>query len=141
MILGIHRECDQEGQQSAEQPRRRIAGELLRSAEALGEERRQLAARKAAEEKARREREAAILRGQHLDKIAGRESELWNEVENLISTKQPKSYDSAVELLVDLRDLAARNGKTNAFRFRLDAFRSAHARKPSLIERLRKAGL
>ncbi len=72
---------------------------------------------------------------------AGRESELWNEIENLISTKQPKSYDSAVELLVDLRDLASRKGKTDEFRTRLDAIRMAHARKPSFIERLHKAGL
>jgi len=81
------------------------------------------------------------LRARHLDKIAGRESELWNEVENLISTKQPKSYDCAVKLLVDLRDLAARKGKADEFRARIDAICTAHARKPSLIERLRKAGL
>ena len=63
-----------------------------RSGEDLAEERRRVAAEKAAEEKARREREAAILRAKRLDKIDGREAELWNEVQNLISTKQPKSY-------------------------------------------------
>jgi len=135
------RECDQEGQRTAEQTRRRSAGELLRSAEELTEERRLLAAKKATEEKARREREAAILRAKHLNEIAGREPGLWNEVENLISTKQPKSYDSAVKLLVDLRDLAARKGKADEFRARLDAICVAQARKPSFIERLRKAGL
>jgi len=135
------RECDQDGQPTAELPRRRTVGELRRSAEAHAQERRQLAAKKAAEEKARREREAAILRAKHLDKIAGREPELWNEVENLISKKQPKSYDSAVELLVDLRDLAASKGKTDEFRFRLDTIRLAQTRKPGFIERLRKAGL
>ena len=116
-------------------------GELLHSAQDLAEERRRLAAKKAAEEKARREREAAILRAKHLDEIDGREPELWNEVENLISTKQPKSYDSAVELLVDLRDLASRKGKTGQFRIRLDALRMTQTRKSSFIERLRKAGL
>jgi len=135
------REWDQENQGTAEQPRRRTVGELLCSAGEHSQERRQLAAKKAAEEKARREREAAILRAKHLDQIEGREPELWNEVENLILTKQPKSYDSAVELLVDLRDLAARKGKTNEFQARLDAIHVAHVRKPSLIERLRKAGL
>jgi len=135
------RECDQEGQRTLKQPRRRTVGELLHSAQDLAEERRRLAAKKAAEEKARREREAAILRAKHLDEIDGREPELWNEVENLISTKQPKSYDSAVKLLVDLRDLAARKGKTDEFRARIDAICVAHARKPSFIERLRKAGL
>jgi len=116
-------------------------GELIRSAEDLAEQNRRAAARMAAEEKARREREAAILRQKHFDKIAGREPELLNEVEELISTKQPKSYDSAVELLMDLRDLAARNGKTDEFRTRLDGICMTHARKPSFIERLRKAGL
>lgn len=135
------RECDQESQRTAEQARRRTAGELLRSAEKLAEERRRLAVKKAAEEKAQREREAAILWAKHLDEIAGREPELWNEVENLISTKQPKSYDCAVKLLVDLRDLATRKGKTDEFRARLDAIWAAQARKPSFIERLRKAGL
>jgi FtsZ-interacting cell division protein YlmF len=132
------KEYDQENQGAAEEPRRRTAGELLQSAEELGKQRRQLAAKKAAEEKARREREAAILRAKHLDKIAGREPQLWNEVENLISTKQPKSYDSAVQILVDLRDLAARNGETDKFRARIDAISMAHSRKPSFIERLRK---
>jgi uncharacterized Zn finger protein len=89
----------------------------------------------------RREREAAILRRKRLDKIARREPELWKEAEKLISTKQPKNYDSAVELLVDLRDLAARKGKTDEFRTRLNAIRMAHARKPSFLERLHKAGL
>jgi FtsZ-interacting cell division protein YlmF len=134
------KEYDQENQGAAEEPRRRTAGELLRSAEELGEQRRQLAAKKAAEEKARREREAAILRAKHLDEIAGRELQLWSQVENLISTKQPKSYDSAVELLVDLRDLAARNGETDKFRVRIDAISMTHSRKPSFIERLRKTG-
>ncbi len=135
------RECNQRGERTAKQPRRRTAGELLRSAEDLVEENRRVAAQMAAEEKARRERETAILRAKHLDEISGREPGLWNEVENLISTKQPKSYDSAVELLVDLRDLAARKGKTDEFRTRLDAICMAHARKPSFIERLRKTGL
>jgi hypothetical protein len=134
-------EGEKEDHRTARQPRRRTAAELLRSAEDLAEESRRVAAQKAAEEKARRVREAAILRAKHLDKIAGREPGLWNEVENLISTKQPKSYDSAVELLVDLRDLASRKGKTDEFRTRLDAICMAHARKPSFIERLHKAGL
>ncbi len=116
-------------------------GELLRSSEELTQERQRLAAKKAAEEKARRERDEAILRAKHLDEIAGREGELWNEVEKLILMKQTKSYDSAVNLLVDLRDLAARMSKTKEFQERLNVIRAAHARKPSFIERLRKAGL
>jgi hypothetical protein len=135
------KECDQKNQQTTEQIERRTAAELLRSAEVLSEENQRAAAEKAAKEKARREKEAAVLRAKYLDKIVEREPELWGDIEKLISTKQPKSYDSAVKFLVDLRDLASRNGKIDEFRATLDAIRVAHARKPSFIERLHKAGL
>jgi len=140
LLRRFSREHDQENQAAAKEQRRRTVGELLQSAEQHAEERHQLAADKAAKEKARREREAAILRAKHLNKIEGREPQLWSEVQNLISTKQPKCYDSAVELLVDLRDLAVHRGKTDEFQARLEATWIAHARKPSLSERLRKAG-
>jgi hypothetical protein len=118
----------------------RTVGQLLRAAEAYAEERKRIGAAKGAKEKARREREAAISREKHLDSLTGRESKLWAEVDALIATKQPKSYDQAVKILIDLRDLDAR-GKVGVFRMRLEALRHAHARKPTFIERLRKAGL
>jgi hypothetical protein len=119
---------------------RRKVGELRRAAEAYTAERQRREAERRAQEKARREREAAIARAKHLDEIAGREPRLWAEVDTLIATKQPQSYDRAVGLLVDLRDLDARD-KANDFRPRLEALRQAHARKPTLIQRLTKAGL
>jgi hypothetical protein len=119
---------------------RRTVGELLRVAEVYAEKRRRIEAEKRAEAKARREREAAIARARYLGEIAGREPKLWAEVDSLIATKQPKSYDHAVKLLVDLRDLDRR--KTGGdFGSRLNALRKAHARKSTFIERLRKAGL
>ena len=135
------RESKQKAERNEKQPRRRTVAELLRAAEELADEKRRIASEKAAKEKARREEEAAILRAKYLDKIAKRESELWGEVEKLISSKQPKSYDTAVKLLMDLRDLASRKGKIDEFLAKLDAIRVAHERKPSFIERLRKAGL
>jgi hypothetical protein len=118
----------------------RTVGQLLRAAEAYTTERKRIDAEKRAKEKARREREAAIARGKHLDSLAGREGKLWTEVDSLVATKQPKSYDKAVKILVDLRDLAAR-GKAGDFSLRIEALRQAQAKKPSFIERLRKAGL
>ncbi|MGH8567372.1 MAG: hypothetical protein ACREXU_04985 [Gammaproteobacteria bacterium] len=53
---------------------------------------------------------------------------------------RPKNYDQAVELLADLRDLAARKHGAD-FRLRVEALRAEHARKLTLIERLHKAGL
>lgn len=128
-------------QQIAEKYERRTVGELLREAEEPAEEHRRLADKKAAEEKAQREREAAEQREKYLDEMGRREPNLWNQVENLISTKEPKSYDQAVRLLIDLRDLASRRGEVNEFGARLSALRAAQARKPSFLERLRKAGL
>jgi hypothetical protein len=123
------------------EPERRMVGALRSAAEEFAAERRHLAAKKAAEDKARRERKAAIARAKHLEEIAGHEPELWCEVESLIATKQTASYDNAVELLVDLRDLAERSGKTDGFRMRVEALRATHTRRPALMERIRKAGL
>ncbi len=118
----------------------RTVGQLLQGAEAYATERKRIEAQKRAEESARREREAAIAREKHLDGLVGREATLWSEVEGLVATKQPKNYDQAVKLLIDLRDLAAR-GEGGDFGLRSETLRQAQTRKPSFIERLRKAGL
>ena len=123
------------------EPERRTVGALRSAAEEYAAERRRLAAKKAAEEKASRKREAAIARAKLLEEIAGHEPELWCKVESLIATKQTASYDNAVELLVDLRDLAERNRKPDEFRMRVEALRATHTRRPALMERMRKAGL
>lgn len=59
----------------------------------------------------------------------------------LIATKQPGRYDEAVKLLGDLRDLALRSGRGSEAEACLLRLCEEHARKPSFIERLRKAGL
>ena len=120
--------------------KRRTVAELLRAAEKAAGEWRRIAGEKAAREKARREREAALARAKHLDQLAGKEPVLWDKVEGLVATRQPKSYQRAVELLVDLRDLAARQNGSD-FRQRVEELRTAHARKPTLIDRLHKARL
>ena len=53
---------------------------------------------------------------------------LWEKVERLIAIRQPKSYDQAVELLADLRDLAARKDEIG-FRRQIEALRAAHGGK------------
>jgi len=132
------READQGASETV--ARRRTVAELLRAGEQAAGERSRIAAEKAAREKEQRERAAARARVKHLDQLAGNEPVLWKKVESLIATKQPKSYDQAVELLVDLRDLAARAGGAD-FRRRVEALRNAHARKPTLIDRLHKVEL
>jgi len=120
---------------------RRTVGELLAAAEARGQKRRQEEARAAAEAKPRREREAAIAREKHLDALASRGPELWASVNELIATRQPKNYDAAVRHLVDLRDLATRQGTMAEFARRIAALREAHVRKQAFVTRLDPAGL
>jgi hypothetical protein len=140
LIQRMRRERGGAGDAGRAAPRRRTVAELLRGTEHAADERRRAEAEKAAKEKARREREAAAVRSKHLDKLAGTEPALWKRVEELVATRQPKRYEEAVVLLADLRDLAARKDGAD-FRHRLAALRVEHARKPTLIERLQKAGL
>jgi hypothetical protein len=119
----------------------RTVGRLLQAAETRAEERRRAKARQMAEAAKRREREAAHARAQHLDEIARQEPALWARIDSLIATKQPNRYAEAVTLLVDLRDLAERDGNERKFRTKLEAICTVHARKPAFLERLRKARL
>lgn len=47
---------------------------------------------------------------------------LWAKVDFLITTTQPKSYDQAVEILVDLRELDA-FGRRSGFKLRMETLR------------------
>ena len=119
----------------------RTAGSLLSAAAAARDERRRAAAARAEIERKRREEEAALARSEYLRDLAQRESAVWKQIGALIATKQPASYDRAAELLVDLRDVAAGQSRESNFRQRLDALCAEHHRKPSLISKLRRAGL
>jgi hypothetical protein len=121
-------------------PASRTVAQLLKAAKARATERQRIEAEKRAREQARREREAAIAREKHLDSLVGREKKLWAEVDSLVATTKPRNYDQAMKILVDMRDLAAR-GRGGDFGLRVQALRQAHAKKPSFIERLRKARL
>lgn len=119
----------------------RTVSELLKAAEQHATERRRKEAERAERERARREREAAQARERYLAGLAEREAEAWRQVEALIAAKQPGKYDEAVKLLGDLRDLGLRPRRAGAVEARLRQLREEHARKPSFIERLKKAGL
>ncbi|HLF84628.1 MAG TPA: hypothetical protein VI837_10675 [Blastocatellia bacterium] len=121
-------------------PPRRSVGELLRLTEASATERRRIEAEKRALENVRREHEMTLAREKHLDSLASHLPELWDKVESLIATKQPRKYDEAINILIDLRDLDTRT-KCGDFRFLIAELRRAHARKPAFIERLNTASL
>ncbi|MRG98245.1 hypothetical protein [Polyangium spumosum] len=121
-------------------PQRRTIGEIRRIAERHAVERRQNAEREAVADADRRQRQAARERAKRLDALVGKEKQLWLDVETLVTAKQSKNYVAAVEVLVDLRDLAARSGAGD-FDTLLQSFRSRHARKATLMDRISKAGL
>ena len=73
--------------------------------------------------------------------MAKRERQAWQRVDALTGTKRPADYAAAVELLVDLRDVSGRTGRNAVFGQCIAALREAHAKKPSLLARLRKVGL
>jgi hypothetical protein len=126
---------------SEAQAKRRTVAELLAAAKEIGAQKARLAAQRRATERARKEQEAAKARAQYLDQLAKKEQATWLEVENLIVTKQPKKYDLAVSLLVDLRDLAARSNADAEFQAALVTLRKSHASKPSFLGRLLSSGL
>lgn len=114
---------------------RRTIRQLLKARDSIAERRAREAAELAAKEKAERTRKKAEERAKYLDGLARREAEAWREVDDLIATKQPKGYDQAVDLLVALRELAERAGRTAKADARILELRQEHAKKPSLLKR------
>ena len=88
-----------------------------------------------------REAEAAKRRKLRLQALRGEEERLWREVVQLIATRQPKSYDRAVALFEDLRNLVAMGGATEAFTRPMRGLAARHMKKPALIRRFRTAAL
>ena len=121
--------------------RRRAAGELAARARSLGEQRRNKEAEKRACDEARRERERAAMRKEHLESLGGTEDAVWAQIHRLIATRQPKRYDEAVSRLRDLRDLAQIQGDTGEFSARMSRLHHEHQRKASLVDRFLKARL
>jgi len=117
-------------------PPRRTVTQLLDAARARAEERERRQAEREAAEKAKREQEQAAARAKYLETLAGREEQAWEQVNELIQTKQPKNYDQAVSLLVDLRELAVQGGREQEFKLALGQLRARHASKPSFLRRL-----
>ncbi len=93
------------------------------------------------EEQRREQAEAERKRIQELEELAKREETTWLWVERLIEQKQAKPYDEAVALLVKLRDLAVYRNRLPEFQTRFTALVNRYTSRPSLMERLHRAGL
>jgi len=122
-------------------PARRTVADLLDNAAHRRADRERRLAAQRAEDEARREQARVQARERRLDELADTEDTAWSRVDALIATRKPAEYDAAITLLADLQALAQRDDRYDTFTQRTSALRQAHARKPSLIERLNRAAL
>lgn len=99
-------------------------------------------ARRLQREAERRAAEAAEARRiARLQALAQREAETWQMVVGLIEEKKPASYDRAVALLIELRELAEYQGRKPDFEARVMGLQERYSNRPALRDRLRRAGL
>jgi len=118
----------------------RTAGELLEQAELSAEERKKREAEEHARRQAILKKQQAQERKKYLAGLAGKEDEIWRQINSLISGKRPADYDRAVQLLLDLKELAKGKSAKTMFQAGLNELCQEHRRKYSLIKRLNDAG-
>ncbi len=88
-----------------------------------------------------RKEEEKKRRIQSLEALAEKEPRVWEEVELLLQKTQASNYDSAVKLLVGLKELAEYQNRLPAFRDKIARTREKYSRRTGLLERLKRAGL
>src|SRR5271166_5951749 len=121
------------------QVQRRTARGLMATAHArAGDRTRLLDAKRAAEAERQKTKDMAD-RGRYLDQLENRKEAAWKQISAHIQKRQPNEFDKAVSVLVDLRDLAARQGRESVFQSALERLRQTHAAKESFLRRLAKA--
>jgi hypothetical protein len=125
---------------SADLPRRTV-GELLAEADRRREGHLREQARLAAERRRREAEAEARKREVRLAALAEQQEQAWEDVERLAASKSQASYDEAIALLSDLREVAVRSDATAAFAQRLAGLRERHSRKYTFMERIRRARL
>jgi hypothetical protein len=111
---------------------RRTVGELRALAKTQRAEREKAEAARAKKAKAA----AEAARQRHLTKLAHDVDGAWTKLEKLVDAS---SYDEAVKLAVDLRDLAIRDGAAAAFAKRFEAMRKRQLRRRGFFDRWKRA--
>ena len=120
---------------------RRTVKDILTASRAHADDRaRQLSAKSAADAARKKAKEEAD-RAVYLDQLAKRQKAVWKQVEAYIGQRQPKDYEKAVILLVNLHDLALRQGDETGFQLTVEELRKTHAARSAFLRRLAKANL
>jgi hypothetical protein len=110
-------------------------------------DRRIFAALKSLAEQHRAEREAQekavakAKRRQYLESLKPRQAQLWETIKDLIARKQAQTYDQAVQILIDLRDLAEIEGTSAIFESRVRQMEKDYSNRPSFLRRIHGARL
>ena len=125
----------------AENPEPRTVADLLDAADRRRSTRTNRLAAERAARAAQLERDRAIAYQRRLDDLAHDPEAAWARVQDLIETRKPAAYDSASALLVELRDLADREGTQQTFRARIATLQRDYARRPALLERLSRVDI
>lgn len=120
---------------------RRSVEHLLTAARALSDERARLLNAKRKADAARKKAKEEADRTHYLDQMAGSEAAVWLQVEAYVQKRQPNDYDRAILLLIDLHELAVRQGDESGFQLQVETLRTAHAAKDTFLRRLTKAKL
>ena len=115
--------------------KRRTVGELLAASDLLIEANQLKAREQKAREETARQQEIAEARSKYLNDLSRRELATWREIETLIGTKLTKNYGHAVNLIVDLREVAERSGNSVEFEAKVSELRQRYMSKHSLIKR------
>ena len=110
-------------------------------AHARAKERARLLNEKRTMDAAKRRAEDLENRARYLDQLGRCQPETWKQVAAHVQTRQPKDYDRAVSLLIDLHELAVCRGQTAGFQTALEKVRQVHDSEESFLRRLAKASL
>ena len=120
---------------------RRTVNDLLTESRVRSDERANQLRANRAEDVARKKAKDEADRAVYLEGLVKREKAVWKQVEAYIEKRQPKDYERAVILLVDLHDLAVRQGDETGFQLTMEELRKTHAAKGTFLRRLAKANL
>jgi hypothetical protein len=119
----------------------RTVSQIMALAQVHTDQRIRREAERKAVEQEKQERARTAARVKYLDKLAGREAQIWEQVDALAQTKQPNNYDRALSHILDLHDLASRRNQQAYFNSALQRLRLSHRAKPTFLRRLSQANL
>ncbi len=112
-----------------EMPRRTIR-DLVEASEGMHE-------RRKLEEK----RQAEAARAKKMDALASQEAQLWKQVSDLVERRNPQSYDEAVNILKDLRELARYQNRLSEFQKKMMELQERYPTLRGLHSRMKTAKL